>query len=74
MSGGPVLEWRQEEATMETYLMVLILIVATGGVILLFAGIGLLAWGLWRHWFVEPARKAAQSRAASEGQTEVAQP
>ena len=59
---------------METYLMVLILIVATGGVVLLFAGIGLLAWGLWRRFYVEPSRKAAQSRAASEGQTEAAQP
>ena len=34
---------------METYLMVLILIVATGGVVLLFASVGLLAWGLWRR-------------------------
>lgn len=31
---------------METYLMVLILAVATGGVILLLGGIGLLFWGL----------------------------
>ena len=36
--GGPVLEWRPA-ATMETYLIVLIAIVATGGVILLFGSV-----------------------------------
>ena len=35
---GPVLEWRPA-ATMETYLIVLIAIVATGGVILLFGSV-----------------------------------
>ncbi len=58
---------------METYLMVLILIVATGGVILLFASVGLLAWGLWRRFYVEPSRKAAQSQTPPEGQPEAAQ-
>lgn len=49
---------------METYLMVLIAIVATGGVILLLGGIGLLFWALWMRWYVEPGRQAAQFPAA----------
>lgn len=58
---------------METYLMVLIAIVATGGVILLLGGIGLLFWALWMRWYVEPSRRAAQSAAASESQSGVSQ-
>ena len=58
---------------METYLMILIAIVATGGVILLLGGIGLLFWALWMRWYVEPSRRAAQSTAATETQSEVAQ-
>ena len=58
---------------METYLMVLIAIVATGGVILLFTSVGVLAWALWRRWFVEPSSKAAQSQTTAEGQAEAVQ-
>ena len=59
---------------METYLMILIAIVATGGVILLIASTGLLIWGLWRHWFVEPSRsKAAQSSGSPAVPPEAAQ-
>ena len=57
----------------ETYLNVLIAIVATGGVILLLGGIGLLFWELWMRWYVEPSGRAAQFAAASEAQSEVAQ-
>ena len=49
---------------METYLMILVAIVATGGVILLLGGIGLLFWALWMRWYVEPGRQAAQFPAA----------
>ena len=58
---------------METYLMVLIAVVATGGVLLLFASVGLLVWGLWRHWVVGPSRRGAQPLTAPDSQPETVQ-
>ena len=47
--------------------MVLIAIVAIGGVILLLGGIGLVFWELWMRWYVEECRRAGSIRSLLGG-------
>ena len=66
VSGGPVLEWRQEATTMDIFLPIIAIVMATAGMILLLGSIAVLFWTLWKGWVVEPSRRAAGSAAVKD--------
>ena len=51
---------------METFIIVIMIIMVSVGMILLLGGIVLLFYGLWLRWYVEPSRRAAQTVSQSE--------
>ncbi len=54
---------------METFMIVFAMVGMTIGALGLLASVGLLIWALWRRWYVEPSRRAANTTTASEGQS-----
>ena len=66
VGGGPVLEWRREATTMDIFLPILAIVMATAGMILLLGSIAVLFWTLWKGWVVAPSRRAAPSAAVKD--------
>ena len=57
---------------METFMIVFAMVGMTVGGLGFLASVGLLIWALWRRWYVEPSRRAANAATTSEGQSGVA--
>ena len=57
---------------METFGVIIAMIMASVGLLLLLGSLGLLLWALWMRWYVEPNRQASQA-AGPAGGSEAAQ-
>ena len=58
---------------METFGVIIAMIMASVGLLLLLGSLGLLLWALWMRWYVEPNRQASQAAGPAVSRSEAAQ-